>query len=79
MNTFIKRASKICIGGALLFIGMEFGAVFGKGHILGLMQKTGLNTNETLELLGAMDKTTMQKIRCYIIKDVARWSSKNES
>lgn len=79
MNTFIKRAGKICLGGALFVGGVEFGGVFAKGYVLGIMQKTGFDANQMLEKLEDMDKTAMQKIRAYIIKDVAQWSSKRES
>ena len=79
MNTLIKRAGKICLGGALFVGGAEIGAVFAKGHLLGIMQKTGFDADQILEGLENMDKTTMQKIRVYIIKDVAQWSSKRES
>lgn len=58
---------------------MEVGAVFAKGYLLGIMQKTGFDADQTLKILEDMDKTTMQRISVYIIKDVAQWSSKRES
>ena len=79
MNTFIKKTIRVCIGGALFLGGMELGSVFTKGQVLGVMQKTGLNANEMLQRLEEIDKTKMQKMRVYLIKDVAQWSSKTES
>ena len=79
MSSFIKKAIKVCIGGALFLGGMELGSVFAKGHVLGVMQKTGLNANEMLQRLEEIDKTKMQKMRVYLIKDVAQWLSKTES
>lgn len=80
MNSILKKASGVCLGGALFVVGFELGAAFGKGQILGIMQATGLNANELLEQFETIDKTKMQKIRVCFIKDVARWScEKKES